>query len=218
MREHKDVNISFSLKSFEDYKSLNSVLVESNKTDSPDYIIIQMRTIIYLSMINFINLESLIENLSGVFKNKTKKPKKIDLTNQRSVNEWMIPASSFSIIKNTINVLLGILFGKKRKAEKYMLNMFNSLSENSKSLPPIYVIGIFNSSFSKLLNSIYNRLNLLLIASLKNSPIRYINVYDKLNESETNGVTVQFPDKHHYNAEAHKIIANSLIKVFSKEL
>lgn len=210
-RDNKNIKVSFSLKSFEEYSNLKEITLEYNKIDSPDLIIIQMRTIIYLKMVKLFHWNDIL------YKKLKIKKKQSNTPNQESSNEWMTPPKAYKKLINYINVFSGIALGRKKKAENNIVTIFNSFSESEASLSSIYVIGIFNSTFSHLLNRCYGELNSRLISFFKGNPITYINVYDKLNESEAKGITVQLADKHHYNAEAHKVVANSIIEIFSKK-
>jgi len=220
LKEH-GLKCEIHLKALRSFDMLPDIISAKLKEKKYDYIFIQMRPGLVNMRFNFLMRKKGKKHVNFVRNPYMRKDKgqKIDAvssdTLHHSLDYFQQKTSAREHVISSINAFLGFGFGYVERASAQINEIFSTVFEFvEKENTKIYVLGIFNSVKSPLVNSIYRKMNASFNKQISSLNGHYVDVFKEMDAQTKKGKQLYIEDQYHLSKLGHEILANRLIEEF----
>jgi len=219
--EEHDLKCEIHLKALRSFDMLPEIVAAKLKEKKYDFIFIQMRPGLVNMRFNFLMRKKGKRQVNFVRNPYMRKNKGriIDAvssdTLHHSLDNFQQKTSIREHVISSINAFLGFGFGYVERASAQINEIFSTVFELvEKENTKIYVLGIFNSVRSPLVNYIYKKMNASFDGQMSSLNGHYVDVFKEMDFQTKKGKQLFIEDQYHLSKLGHETLAIRLIEEF----
>ncbi len=221
--EEHGLKCEINLKALRSFDSLPEIVGGILEEKKYDFIFIQIRPGLVNMRFNFLMRKKGKRHFNFIRNPYMRRNLSRELENigsntiNHSLNHLQRQLSLKAAIAANTNAFFGFIFGYVKRASnqinELLSTVFNLVEKESTK---IYVLGIFNSVRSPLVNFIYRKMNDSFSTRTNSVNGLYVDVFKEMNIQTKKGKRVYIEDQYHLSKFGHEILANRLIEEFRK--